>query len=716
MNSRRFSLRCTFAVLVLAIITTIAVPVAGQDTERPQELIAAERLAAAGDWDQIIVSLTQLIQRLEAGPGDARSGKLLIEAYEKRALARLQTGDRPNATIDFTALLQIDPNYVFAAPSPGIMNVFEETRKSTLASLDVALTPEDAIVVLAKDGATSPETAARIGSQWLTAGSYRITARKIGYETRTEQVELRPGKAQRLPIELRRTTAVLRVRTIPTGVSVRIDGELKGTTQAASDGDPRSEMLVIDGIVPRATPYRLQMEKDCFVSTTAELMVPPLEIWKGVAAPDPLAWDPDRYYDQVSLRRAFGTIAVTADQSNAVVSIDGERRGTAGTPIRDVCRGDHSIDVRSPGGQFSQRVRVELDDEVRVQAKLIPTYGIVNAALQKGSPGAPGDLAAVVKAVRASDLNLVPIELAEGDLASLVSATDDSLRAATDRLLQRFDIQGIATLATVTPDSEGRDLELRLLARGSSKPDVLRFSLKNDTSVRGVIATLEQQVAVVRPSIGIDAVDVMRLEGAVVTGVDPNGPSAKTIAPGDVIVGIGTNSIVDVATLVAALAKTTDATVSVRLRDKSAPITIAVERRPNVVSMYESRPLNVAITELNTRLARRQLPGGAASAEEQRVDQGIRLNLATALMAAGNYSAAQQMLSDVRLESRRGISNGTVDYLRAVCYKQLKQLAEARKLFEAASQDQGALLTEFGPAISYLAKEELSALASPAQE
>jgi len=231
-----------------------------------------------------------------------------------------------------------------------------------------------------------------------------------------------------------------------------------------------------------------------------------------------------------------------------------------------------------------------------------------------------------------------------------------------------------------------------------------------------VIATLEQQVAVVRPSIGIDAVDVMRLEGAVVTGVDPNGPSAKTIAPGDVIVGIGTNSIVDVATLVAALAKTTDATVSVRLRDKSAPITIAVERRPSVVSMYESRPLNVAITELNTRLARRQLPGGAASAEEQRVDQGIRLNLATALMAAGNYSAAQQMLSDVRLESRRGISNGTVDYLRAVCYKQLKQLAEARKLFEAASQDQGALLTEFGPAISYLAKEELSALASPAQE
>jgi len=716
MNSRRFPLWCTCAVLVLAVITTIAVPVAGQDAERPQELIAAERLAAAGEWDQIIVSLTQLIQRLEAAPRDARSGKLLIEAYEKRALARLQTGDRSNATIDFTALLQVDPNYAFAAPSPGIMNVFEETRKSTLASLEMTVTPEDAIVVLGKDGATSPETAARIGSQWLTAGSYRITARKLGHETRTEQVELQPGRALRLPIELRRTAAVLFVRTIPTGVGVRVDGELKGTTQAAPDGDPRSQMLTIDGLVPRATPYRLQMEKDCFVSTTADLMVPPLERWKGVAAADPLLWDPDRYYDQVSLRRAFGTIVVTADQSNAVVSIDGERRGTAGTPIRDVCRGDHSVDVRAPAGQFSQRVRVELDDEARVEVKLIPTYGIVNAAVRNGSPGVQGDLAAVVKAVRTSDFNLVPIELAEKDIAALVSATGDGLRAATDRLLERFDTQGIATLAAVTPDSEGRDLELRLLARGSSKPDVLRFSLKNESSVRGVIATLEHQVAVVRPSIGVDAVDVMRLEGAVVTGVDPNGPSAKTIAPGDVIVGVGTTSIVDVTALMAALAKTTDATVSVRLRDKPAPITVAIERRPNVVSMYESRPLNVAITDLNARLARRQLPGGAASAEEQRIDQGIRLNLATALMAAGNYSAAQQVLSDVRLESRRGISNGTVDYLRAVCYKQLKQLAEARRLFEAASQDEGARLTEFGPVISYLAKEELSALASPAQE
>jgi hypothetical protein len=37
-------------------------------------------------------------------------------------------------------------------------------------------------------------------------------------------------------------------------------------------------------------------------------------------------------------------------------------------------------------------------------------------------------------------------------------------------------------------------------------------------------------------------------------------------------------------------------------------------------------------------------------------------------------------------------------------------------LFEAASQEQDALLTEHGPAVSYLAREELLALGAAARE
>jgi tetratricopeptide (TPR) repeat protein len=243
----------------------------------------------------------------------------------------------------------------------------------------------------------------------------------------------------------------------------------------------------------------------------------------------------------------------------------------------------------------------------------------------------------------------------------------------------------------------------------------LRFSLQG-SSLQRALATLETQVSVVKATIGIVAVDVMRIDGAVVTSVDPRGPSAGLVMPGDVIVGVGASLVANAASLGAALEKTSDAMVSVRLRDKPAPVTVVVERQPNVVSIYESRPFNILITELNARLARQQLRGGAASADEQPLTEGMRLNLAAALMAVGDYSAAQQTLAQVRLASRHGISKGTVDYLKAICHRQLGQLAEARALFEAASQEQDALLTEHGPAVSDLAREELLALGAAARE
>jgi hypothetical protein len=714
MTSRVF--RLWGACLGVALAMSSQATLVAQDAQQPQEFIEVERLIAAGDWDQTVVTLTQLIQRIESAPRDAGSVRLLVAAYEKRALARLQTGDRSNATIDFIALLQLDPNYAFAAPSPGIMSLFTDARKSALASLELTVRPNDAAVALEKIGSLGANmpTPLQIGTQWLTTGSYRMTIRKPGYDTRVEEFELRPGIVHQLPIDLRRTSAVLLIRTVPSGVSVRVDGEVRGTTQAASDDGGRSELLLIDGLVPRAMPYRVRLEKGCFVSAASEFVVPGIDSWKGPTAPDAL-WDPDRLYDPVELKPAFGTLDVSADQPGATILIDGERRGVAGKPITDVCDGDHSVEVRSPTGQFSQRVRVEFDKATRLQARLVPTYGVVRTGERSGTAGAQADVPAVVQALQTDNLKLVPVDLAEKDVALLASATGEDLRRATDLLSQRLDTQGVATVARVAADAEGRDVELRVFARGSSKPDVLRFSLQG-SSVQRAVASLNPQVSVLRPTIGIDAVDVMRLEGAVVASVDPKGPSAGVIVPGDVIVGIGVASIANVGDLIAALEKASDARVTIRLRDKPAPVNVVIQRRPDLVSVYDSRPFNIMITELNAQLARQRMQEGSSSQDEQRFTQALRLNLGAALIAIGNCPAAQQTLSEVQLESRRGISQATVDYLRAVCYKQVGQVAEARKLFEAASQDKDALLTEHGPAISYLARVELLTLGAAAQK
>ena len=77
------------------------------------------------------------------------------------------------------------------------------------------------------------------------------------------------------------------------------------------------------------------------------------------------------------------------------------------------------------------------------------------------------------------------------------------------------------------------------------------------------------------------------------------------------------------------------------------------------------------------------------------------------MTALGNCEVAQQMFSAVNLENRRGVSRGTLDYLKGMCFKQSGQLPEARAHFERASQEPDAVLTEGGPTISHLALLEL---------
>jgi hypothetical protein len=49
-----------------------------------------------------------------------------------------------------------------------------------------------------------------------------------------------------------------------------------------------------------------------------------------------------------------------------------------------------------------------------------------------------------------------------------------------------------------------------------------------------------------------------------------------------------------------------------------SPVTVVVERKPNVVSLYDRRPSNVMITELNARLARPQVQQCAVAPFQQK--------------------------------------------------------------------------------------------------
>jgi len=671
-------------------------------------LLEAERLTAQGEWDRAIETLTQLIQQIGATPIGAESRSTLVAAYEKRALAHLQVGHQPEARVDFAALLQLEPNHAISGPSPGIISFFEDTRKSTLAVLDLAIAPNDATISLEGEklptpSSTSPAVPSQ-GRQWLPAGHYRLTVRRPGYEVVSQDVELVPGKTQSVPMKLRRTSAALFIRTVPAGVRVLVDGAERGVTQADSAGSERSQTLAIEGLEPRSMPYRVRFEKPCYVPATETVTVLSLDAADKTTGSDPSNLGPDRHYDGISLRRSFGTLDVAADQPDAVVFIDGESRGKAGQPIKDVCSGEHAIDIRAPTGRFSQRVQIEFEKTATVKGTLLPTFALRSLPTQDAQGSDPKELARSIDILRTKNLRFVTVD-------SPVAAQGSTILKEANTLMQQFDTQGLAVLTRVPPGADGDDLELTLLARGSSRPDVLRWSARSQTSVQRVIDRLDLQIPVVRTSLGVDAVDVLRMEGAVVSAVDPTGPSNGLIAAGDVIVGVGTSSISTVQDLVTVLSTMADATAIIRLRDKSSPVTVPLVRVPAVVNVRDDLPFNVLATELKARLARQQMVRSVSS--EDVSPQGIRLNIGVALMALGNCELALQMFSEVKLENRRGVSRGTLDYLKGMCFKQSGQLPEARAHFERASQEPDAVLTEGGPTISHLALLELGQMGQP---
>jgi hypothetical protein len=62
---------------------------------------------------------------------------------------------------------------------------------------------------------------------------------------------------------------------------------------------------------------------------------------------------------------------------------------------------------------------------------------------------------------------------------------------------------------------------LVLLAPGSARPDVLKWRTDSATTVRQAIARLDATPAVTRASLGMLALDVLDVPGAVVGSVEP---------------------------------------------------------------------------------------------------------------------------------------------------------------------------------------------------
>jgi hypothetical protein len=703
-------LRRLFIALAVALLVLPRVAAAQDNAEALFQ--EGRRLFDSLDYDKAVVALDQAIAAFTAAPaGDPTRRERLAAAYEMRARSKFGLGDQDGAKADFLLLLKLSPGHALSGQvSPRVVALFEETAAEAVTNLTVALTP--ATAKLSIDGVPL----AGPGTMRVPVGEHVLTAEQPGYRAASQTFTAVAGTPAEVTLTLERISSVIRIVTTPADVEVKVEGVVAGKTPAAADAPPGSTAaasapLVINDV---ATGTRtIELSRECFVSATQRV---------EVAQPDDYTVGP------VTLRPAFGALAISANQPGAQVFIDGKERGTAPMKVTDLCAGSHLIELRTRFGADSRRIEVKAGDQTAIESVLKPVYAIVSQS--GGQLTAGQDLRMIVERALAASRtvslvapapDLADKALKENQLAADWLAMDVAGRPvgtsaqiagpirkdASTRLADTFRAQGVASVTV----AEGSRVVVSLLTAGSGTPDVLEVALDSPQSIAAAVERLDRRFDLARPSIGIQAIDVADLPGAVVVSIDGKGPAAASaVHPGDVIVSADGKPVADTGALMGVVhGKRAGDVLALGVRDAAGAqkrVEVKLSATPRTVGLFEQGVLaNRILIDLRSRLA------DATDPFEQAV---LRLNIGVVLARLGDWAGAADEWQRVKLPETSAVGDGTVQDLLGLAAENLGRRADAEAAFKAAAASES-LLSEDGPAVRDLAEAKLADLSRPAR-
>ncbi len=700
--------RVFVVVLALGLMTASASVSSARQANAEALYLDARRLFEALEYESAIKALDEAILALESSaPLDSARRDRLANAYEMRARSRFGLGNPEEARTDFVALLRFNPNYTLTGQvSPRVVTLFEETVAATLATLNLNVTPATAKITL--DDVSMPAT----GSVRVPAGDHVLTVEQRGYRTVRQPITAKAGEATEVAVPLERISSVIHVLTVPPDVDVALDGTKVGKTAA---GPPSSEYrdlvskagagagnvsaaLVLADITPGT--HTLELSHDCTVRVSNQL---------AIEKPD------DVYVGPVVMQPAVANLSVQANEPGAQVYIDGRQLGVVPFTTAELCEGAHLVEVRSKFGRDSRRLDVRAGDKIVVDGVIKPALAIVSASSESGATdpdlrlsverafsGAKGvtllalPVDQIDRALKASQLpaNWLAMDAEARPLGAAAQIGKTVRSDASSKLSEMFGTQGVASVTAL----DRNRVVVSILAPGSGMPDVLDVRLDRPESIAAAVERIDRTMPLVRPVIGLLAVDVADVAGAVVAGVDANSPAAAAkVQAGDVIVSVDGQPVADAAALSKLVAARHDGdTMPLELHDASGTAKRAelkVFLTPLLMGLSDRAVLaNRALLDLRARLAATNDPF------QQSV---IRLNTAVALIRVGECNAARVELKQVQLPDRPGVGGGTVQYLLGVCAEEQGNRAEADTAFTAAAATDS-LLTEDGPPVKEL--------------
>lgn len=690
------------------------------DAEIQVQMSEARRHFEALDYEQAVPTLDRVVAALQTMPLlDAR--QMLGEALELRARSRFGLADQDGAKADFVLLLRADPEHAMTGQiSQRVVALFDAAKKATITTLRVSVTPADASVLL--DGAKVPAA----GEMAVFTGDHTISASRRGYKSDSLSFTAEPETTADASLALARSSAVMAIVTAPADVEVIVDGVSRGRTAAGPPPAEFTAKAVAADIVPSELSgvltltdltigaHRFEFRRACFTQAERRQEISQLE---------------DYVLDPVKLTPATAALVAQALQADTTVFVDGESRGKA--PYNtDLCEGEHTIELRAPTGRYIRKVEARTGDRIEVVGALRPAFALVSST----QTGLNADLrGAIEKALAPLTSILVFAPTADRLDAALkterlpadwlgydgnrrpfgVSAevTAAMRRDLSAKLAKSFDAQGIAAVTAPIASNRSR-LVLTLLGAGIGEPDVIEVNLDQQETVASAVALLDHAQSFLVPSVGLAAIDVVDLTGAVVVSVDGNGPAAMAgLVSGEVIVSADAKPVADTAAFAAVVAShSAGQSIALEVKDRSGAqrkIEVAVLMRPRLLGVSDQTLLvNRTLVTLRARLGEAKDPAEQTS---------IRLNLAAALTRLESWSDARAELQQVTLSDGPGVGAGTVQYLIGLCAARLGNRADAETAFKAAAASTS-LLTEQGPPVKELAEAGLAELTrAPAQ-
>jgi len=691
------ALAATTVVQGFSPVTTSSAYQAAADAQFQE----ARRLFDSLDYEKAVAALDAAIVALEAStPKDVARRDKLASAYEMRGRSKFGLGDQDGARADFVLLLKLNPSHTLSGQvSPRVVALFEEVLKETVTSITISVTPPTAKLQL--DG--MPLDAA--GTVRVAAGDHVISAEQQGFRPAKQTVTAAIGTTADISLALERVSSVLRIISSPADVEVRVDGVSVGKTVAAAEGGGAAAVsapLVVSDVT--TGPHAVELKRDCFVTSTTRV---------AVDKPDDYAVGP------VVLQPAVASLSVSANQAGAQVFVDGQDRGAAPYKTAELCEGEHLVEVRTSFGRDVKRVDARAGSNITFEGVIKPAFAIVSASgatlpqdvrmlVERAMGGSqtvrllapPADQAD--KALKANQLSgdWLATDAGGRPVGAAAQIAGTIRKEASTRLAEAFAVQGVASVTAL----DANRVVVALLAAGSTAPDVFEVSLDNTASINAALATLDQAIPMSRPSIGITAIDVADVAGAVVAGIDANSPAAATaLKVGDVIGQAAGQPVADATALAKVVSgRAAGQNLPMEARDAAGAtkrVELPVFLTPRIIGLVEQGiPVNRVLLDLRARSA------GITDPFEQAV---VRLNTAIALGRVGEWSTAQAELRQVKLPDRPGVGNGTVQYLLGVAAEALGSRAEAEVNYKAAMATES-LLSDDGPRVKDLAEARLA--------